>query len=57
MMNPVSALILGLYGPYGGMHARLLAWLPCGSNLPVVISTEVEIATQSPTTRLIRAAA
>jgi hypothetical protein len=31
MMNPVSELILGLYG---GMHARLLAWLPCGSTSP-----------------------
>jgi len=27
MMNSVSELILGLYGPDGGMHARLLACL------------------------------
>jgi hypothetical protein len=34
MMNSVSALILDLYDPDGGMRARLLAWLPCGSTSP-----------------------
>jgi len=46
VMNPVSALILDLYGTDVGTHARTaigVAALPL--NLPVVISAEVEIAT------------
>ncbi len=44
-MNPASELILALYGPVAGVHARTaigVAALPL--NLPVVISAEVEIA-------------
>jgi hypothetical protein len=47
-MNPVSALILGLYGPLRGVggHARTaLGVAALRFNLPVVISAEVEIAT------------
>lgn len=47
VMNPCSELILDLYGPEAGMHARSaigVAALPL--NLPVVISAEVEIDPQ-----------
>jgi hypothetical protein len=45
VMNPVSELLLELYGPESGSHARIapgVAALPF--NLPVVISAEVEIS-------------
>jgi enamine deaminase RidA (YjgF/YER057c/UK114 family) len=45
VINPVSELLLQLYGPEAGMHARTaigVAALPL--DLPVVISAEVEIA-------------
>lgn len=45
VMNPFSQLILALYGPEAGAHARTaigVAALPM--NLPVIISAEVEIA-------------
>jgi enamine deaminase RidA (YjgF/YER057c/UK114 family) len=45
VLNPCSALILELYGPDAGAHARTaigVAALPL--NLPVVISAELEIA-------------
>lgn len=45
VMNPVSELLLALYGPQAGSHARIapgVAAVPF--NLPVVISAEVEIA-------------
>lgn len=45
VMNPVSELILELYGPEAGSHARIapgVAAVPF--NLPVVISAEVEVA-------------
>jgi hypothetical protein len=45
VMNPVSELLLDLYGPECGSHARIapgVATVPL--NLPVVISAEVEIA-------------
>jgi hypothetical protein len=45
VMNPVSELILDLYGPEAGAHARTaigVAALPM--NLPVIISAELEIA-------------
>jgi hypothetical protein len=44
VMNPCSELILHLYGPEAGTHARTaigVATVPL--NLPVVISAEVEI--------------
>jgi hypothetical protein len=45
VMNPVSDLLLGLYGPDSGSHARIapgVAALPF--NLPVIIAAEVEIS-------------
>jgi enamine deaminase RidA (YjgF/YER057c/UK114 family) len=45
VINPVSELILDLYGPDAGAHARTaigVAALPL--NLPVVIAAEIEIA-------------
>jgi hypothetical protein len=45
VMNPVSELLLELYGPDSGSHARIapgVAGLPF--NLPVVIAAEVEIS-------------
>jgi enamine deaminase RidA (YjgF/YER057c/UK114 family) len=45
VMNPASELLLELYGPDSGSHARIapgVAALPF--NLPVVISAEVEIS-------------
>ncbi len=47
VINPVSELLLDLYGSDAGIHARTaigVAALPL--NLPVVISAEVEIAAQ-----------
>jgi enamine deaminase RidA (YjgF/YER057c/UK114 family) len=44
VMNPVSDLLLELYGPESGSHARIapgVAAIPF--NLPVVISAEIEI--------------
>jgi enamine deaminase RidA (YjgF/YER057c/UK114 family) len=44
VMNPVSDLLLELYGPESGSHARIapgVAAVPF--NLPVVISAEIEI--------------
>lgn len=43
VINPVSELLLDLYGPEAGAHARTaigVAALPL--NLPVVISAEIE---------------
>jgi hypothetical protein len=45
VMNPVSELLLELYGPDSGGHARIapgVAALPF--NLPVIIAAEVEIS-------------
>lgn len=45
VMNPASELLLDLYGPDSGGHARIapgVAGLPL--NLPVIIAAEVEIA-------------
>ena len=45
VMNPVSELLLELYGPDSGSHARVapgVAALPF--NLPVIIAAEVEIS-------------
>jgi hypothetical protein len=45
VMNPVSELLLGLYGPDSGSHARIapgVAALPF--NLPVIIAAEAEIS-------------
>lgn len=46
VMNPVSDLLLGLYGKDRGGHARIaLGVTALPFNLPVVISAEVEIST------------
>jgi hypothetical protein len=45
VMNPVSELLLELYGPESGGHARIapgVAALPF--NLPVIIAAEVEVS-------------
>jgi enamine deaminase RidA (YjgF/YER057c/UK114 family) len=45
VMNPVSELLLELFGPDSGSHARVapgVAGLPF--NLPVIIAAEVEIS-------------
>jgi enamine deaminase RidA (YjgF/YER057c/UK114 family) len=45
VINPFSQLILAVYGPEAGAHARTaigVAALPM--NLPVIVSAEVEIA-------------
>ena len=45
VMNPVSELLLDLYGPETGSHARVaLGVAAVPFNLPLVISAEVEIA-------------
>jgi hypothetical protein len=44
-MNPLSELIIDLYGTDSGSHARTAVGVaPVPLNLPVVISAEVEIA-------------
>jgi hypothetical protein len=47
VMNPASRLLLDLYGPEAGSHARIapgVAALPF--NLPVIIAAEVELSAQ-----------
>lgn len=45
VLNPFSELILALYGPEAGAHARTaVGVVALPMNLPVIISAEVEIA-------------